>query len=327
MQKEIKYLTIEEQIENLTAKGLLIKSKKTARKYLCDIGYYKLINGYKKPFMFKQKNEDGTIIKKYYENTSIEDLFHLYEFDQNIKGLILKYISFIEVKVKSRMSDVLSQKFGIKEKEYLSVENFKPDSTSNKHKNNKKFLEIQKEIIDTIEHQKTKHPAIKWYSNNYNFYPFWVISNILTLGTISLLYGKMRQAEQNEISRTFGVKSKLFESMLMIMQLFRNACAHNEVIYNYKAYRSLSQNDIKPIYDACKIEVNSKTGRYSKGVNDVFALIIIFKVLLSKEKFANFLSQFNSALNSLNKKIDTQKFQEILLAMGIVEDLSILKNL
>ena len=137
----------------------------------------------------------------------------------------------------------------------------------------------------------------------------------------------MRQAEQNEISRTFGVKSKLFESMLMIMQLFRNACAHNEVIYNYKAYRSLSQNDIKPIYDACKIEVNSKTGRYSKGVNDVFALIIIFKVLLSKEKFANFLSQFNSALNSLNKKIDTQKFQEILLAMGIVEDLSILKNL
>ncbi len=324
MLKELKYLTIQEQIDNLKSKGLIIENDKKAENYLCEIGYYKLINGYKKPFLIKIKSQNGEIAKKYLENTSIDDLFHLYQFDQEIKSLILKYISYIEVKTKARMSDVISKNFGIKESEYLIAANFKPDS---KKKQKQKFSEIYEDIKKNITNQQRRHFAIKWYHQNYNYYPFWVLSNILTLGTISLLYSKLKQAEQNQISKIFGIKSKVFESSLMIMNLFRNACAHNEVVYCYKTIQSLSQKEIKWLYENYNIELNPKTGKYKNGINDILALIIIFKFLLPKSMFSEFLDKFNSALNKLKKDVNDQKFQEILLGMGIVIDLNNLKNL
>lgn len=323
MSNNIKYLNIDEQIDHLIDKGLLIPSKKLAKKYLSDIGYYKLINGYRTPFM-TSITTNNQAHEKYCENTTIDDLYHLYQFDQSLKSLILKNISNIEVMVKSRMSDVISSKYGIKESEYLVATNFKQDNNKSK---SKKFIDIQFEIIKTINNQKNKHNAIKWYSKNYGYYPFWVVSNILTLGTISQLYSIMKQPDQYEISKTFGVKSKLFESILMIMQLFRNACAHNEIVYNLRTFCSLSQKDIVQIYNSYNIKINPKNGKYQKGTNDLFALIIIFKLLLSKGQFTEFISQLKSLINNLKKKIDNTKFSYILDTMGIVGDLEIIKNL
>ncbi len=323
MSNNLKYLNIEEQIEHLLDKGLLIPSKKLAKKYLQDIGYYKLINGYRTPFLTSIM-ENGQTYEKYCKNTTIDDLYHLYQFDQALKSLILKNISSIEVMVKSRMSDVISSKYGIKESEYLLATNFKQDNNNSK---SKKFIDIQCEILKTINNQKNKHNAIKWYTKNYGYYPFWVVSNILTLGTISQLYSIMKQPDQYNISNTFGIKSKLFESMLMIMQLFRNACAHNEIVYNLRTFCSLSQKDIKHIYNQFSIKINTKSGKYQKGTNDLFALIIIFKLLLSKGHFTEFISQLKSLLNNLKKKIDNNKYLYILDTMGIVGDLDILKNM
>lgn len=323
MSQNIKYLNIDEQIEHLESKGLIIPSKKMAKKYLTDIGYYKLINGYRGPFMGIIRDNSGIQKKKYCENTSIDDLYHLYEFDQGIKELIFSFISKIEVMVKARMSDIISSTFGIKESEYLIQSNFKSDSAKEKSE----FLEIHTEILGAINKQKDKHSAISWYSKNYGYYPFWVVSNILTLGTISLLYSKMKQPDQYAISKTFNLRAKTFESVLMIMQLFRNACAHNEIIFNYKTRCSLSHDYIENIYKAYKINKNPKTGRYMHGENDVFAIIIIFKLLLTEGIYNEFIARFKSLLLKLKKKIDDTKYQDILLTMGIVDDLSVIKDL
>ena len=323
MTKDKKYLSLDEQISLLKSKGLIINSKKTAKKYLKNIGYYKLINGYKGPFIITAGNREGEM-NFYVENTSIDSLFHLYKLDQDIKGLVFKYISNIEIMIKSVMSDYISYKYGIKETEYLKSENFRPDTLNSKQK---KFIEIQSEILKTITSQVGKHKAITHYANNYGYFPFWVVSNILTLGTISLLYSKMKQIDQNEISRVFNIKPKTFESILSILQLFRNVCAHNEVIYNYRTYKSLSQKELKYIYEAYNIILDGNTGRYYHGVNDVFSLIIIFKLLLTKDQFSEFISQFNSLLNNFKKKVSETMFNEVLFTMGIVDSLDIIKKL
>lgn len=323
MSKNIKYLDIDEQIEHLINKGLVITNKETAKSYLGRIGYYKLINGYRAPFTYKIVGTNKNYTLAYYENTSIDDLYHLYCFDQDLKGLLLKNISHIEIMVKSRMSDVISQNYGINEDDYLNPNNFKPD---NQNVNLKSFKDIREDIINTIKKQSTKHNSIKWYTEKYGYHPFWIVSNILTLGTISLLYSKMKQPDQYKISNWFRLKSKFFESLLMIMQLFRNACAHNEIVYNYKTLCSLSQNDINEIYNLYKIEKNNKTGKYINGTNDVFAIIIIFKLLLTKDQFSDFLSQLDLLLNRLKKQVDEQKYKSILFNMGIVGSLDIIKE-
>lgn len=323
MKNEKVYLTIEEQIELLKSKGLQIKSEKLVRKYLSDIGYYKLINGYKFPFIILKKDDDGNIKHEFKSNTDIEDLYQLYKFDQDLKSLIQKNISHIEVKVKARMSDFISQNFGIKEKEYLKPDHYKPDSNKS---NGIKFIDLRNDILKSISSQHNKHNSITWYANNYGYYPFWVVSNILTLGTISLLYSKMKQPDQYTISKTFGVKSKLLENMLMLLLLFRNKCAHNEIAYCYKTKRSLNQNDLKEIFTLYNIPIMSSTGRYKYGLNDVFGLIICFKILLDKSQFSEFSAQFKSLLNNLKKRINNDSYNSILDSMGIVGDIEILKN-
>lgn len=323
MHNEKVYLSIDEQIELLKSKGLQIDSEKTTKKYLNNIGYYKLINGYRSPFLILEELEDGTINHKFRSNTSIEDLYQLYKFDQDLKSLIFKNISYIEVMIKARMSDFISQNYGIKENEYLQPTNFKPDTNKT---NETKFIELHRDILKSITEQNKKHDSITWYTENYGYYPFWVVSNILTLGTISLLYSKMKQPDQNRIAKTFGIKPNLLENMLMLLLLFRNKCAHNEIVYSYKTKRSLNQKDLKEIYELYNIPIVSTTGRYKFGLNDVFALIVTFKHLLPKTQFSEFIAQFKSMLSKLQSRINSESYDNIMIAMGIVGDLELIKK-
>ena len=322
MSEDKKFLDIEEQLQKLKDKNLIIPNDKRAKKYLNEIGYYKLINGYKRPFIVKII-ENNVEYKRYVESTTIDDLYYLYKFDQDLKALVFKNILIVETMVKSKMSYVISNKYGIRESDYLQANNFKPDTADSKIK----FIELQANILNSINEQKTKQKSIDWYAQNYGYYPFWVVSNILTLGTISKLYSKMKQMDQYLISNSFGLKSKMLESILMILQLFRNACAHNEVVYNYKTARSLRQKDIKNIYELYNIEKNEKNNKYIHGTNDIFSLIIIFKLMLDKVQFNDFKLQLKSILKNFHKKVNDNLYNNILISMGIVGDLDILHKL
>lgn len=310
MSKDKIYLNPYDQLKHLKIKGLGIPSDKLAENYLRDIGYYKLINGYKRPFMYKKENGETAFLS----GTTINDLYNLYKFDQSLKSLIFKNILLFEVMVKNRMTDLITRKYGLKETQYLNPKNFKPDSKNQKGKTIKDFCQ---EILQNIYSQNGKHKAITHYATHYGYYPFWVTSNIITLGTTSLLYTKMIQSDQNEISKTFGLKSKTFESILMILQLFRNACAHDEVIYNYKTFCSLSQKDLINLFDELKIPKNITTGRYMYGINDILAVVICLELVLNKVDFNEFITQLKPLLNKLKSQINDSMYKNVIEQMGI----------
>jgi len=320
MTKEIKYFTVKEQIEHLKSKGLVIPSTKNARRYLRDIGYYVLINGYKRPFTITQP--DG--IKEYVRNTSIDDLYHLYFFDKSLRELLLRNLNTIEVTVKARMSDLISRKYGVRDSEYLNPANFKPDDTSPKSKR-LPFIDLHAQIQETISRQKGKHKSVQHYSKNYGFYPFWVVANILSFGTIGHLYAKLKQPDQNEIALSFGIKPDLLESALIVMHLFRNVCAHNEVTYNYRTRYSIKQKEIEDIYKLLKIK-KDEHGKYIHGVNDLFCIMILLKLMLPDGFFSNFFNQFKSIINNLKKKVAPATFQSIIYAMGLPKNYEKLKD-
>jgi abortive infection bacteriophage resistance protein len=286
-------------------------------KYLSDIGYYKLINGYKKPFI--EKSQNGC--NKFIDSTSITDLYYLYCFDKGLRELLLRYLNSVEVSIKAKMAEHMSKNFGIKENDYLNPNNYK----TNQHK---PFIDIQTKVLSAIKEQVDKQNAIRHYSKNYGYFPFWVVSNILTFGHICHLYSKMKQPDQYCISKNFNVKAEWLESAMIVMQLFRNACAHNEIVYSFKtvAY-SLNQNEWNDLYKTFNISKDPKTGKYEKGVNDLLAIFFIFKLVLDKAEFLTFISQFESIRNKLKSKVNAKVYERIVELMAIPNDIEKVKNM
>ena len=304
MKKEKRYLTIEEQIKALKQKGLTIPDDKVARKYLLDIGHYKLVNGYRDPFLARQKVFSG--VKTYVKGASIDDLYNLYQFDKELRELLLKYLTMLEVSVKAKMIDLISRKFGKNESDYLNPVHYKKEASR------KTFAEVKTWILDAIDENVKKQGALKFYKENYGFCPFWVVIHILSFGVITRLFSKLKPADQYIVSREYCVKEDFLESSLIIMSMFRNVCAHNDVLYRYQTSNFfLRQKDIRYIYEAFDIPTFKSTGKYKQGTNDLFAIIIIFKLLLSEEIFREFMGTFQEIMAKLRNKVSSGMFENI----------------
>ena len=76
---------------------------------------------------------------------------------------------------------------------------------------------------------------VSHYMLNYGYIPLWVLVNTLTIGTISVFYSHLEQQDQNNIGRFFSLKPDELKTILQVLTLYRNACAHDERLYNLKS--------------------------------------------------------------------------------------------
>lgn len=306
------YMTIDEQVNFLkNEKKLKFKSEKLAKRVLQEVGYYKLINAYKIPF---------TINNQYLDNVYFEDIYNLYKFDTELKTIVFEAATNIEINFKSLLSEVISSQYGIKEKIYLKKENFAPDTGK---ADEYTFAQMKKHIKDSIKKQvDNMQPAVKWYNENYKYFPFWVVVNILTIGSVSRIYGKLKDSDKIIVAKNYKLPYDYLGSYIRHINLVRNICAHNDVLYRYKSINSIPQKikNVKDIYEKLGILKNPKTGRYFKGSNDFLATIIIFKLLLSKENFNLFYTKFKGLLSKLKKTLSPIFYEKILDEMGLPEN-------
>ena len=306
------YMTIDEQVNFLkNEKKLKFKSEKLAKRVLQEVGYYKLINAYKIPFI---------INNQYLDNVYFEDIYNLYKFDIELKTIVFEAATNIEINFKSLLSEVISSQYGIKEKIYLKKENFAPDTGKTDEYT---FAQMKKHIKDSIKKQvDNMQPAVKWYNENYKYFPFWVVVNILTIGSVSRIYGKLKDSDKITVAKNYKLPYDYLGSYIRHINLVRNICAHNDVLYRYKSINSIPQKikNVKDIYEKLGILKNPKTGRYFKGSNDFLATIIIFKLLLSKENFNLFYTKFKGLLSKLKKTLSPIFYEKILDEMGLPEN-------
>lgn len=306
------YMTIDEQVNFLkNEKKLKFKSEKLAKRVLQEVGYYKLINAYKIPFI---------INNQYLDNVYFEDIYNLYKFDTELKTIVFEAATNIEINFKSLLSEVISSQYGIKEKIYLKKENFAPDTGK---ADEYTFAQMKKHIKDSIKKQvDNMQPAVKWYNENYKYFPFWVVVNILTIGSVSRIYGKLKDSDKIIVAKNYKLPYDYLGSYIRHINLVRNICTHNDVLYRYKSINSIPQKikNVKDIYEKLGILKNPKTGRYFKGSNDFLATIIIFKLLLSKENFNLFYTKFKGLLSKLKKTLSPIFYEKILDEMGLPEN-------
>ena len=119
--KTKEFKTLDEQIEILRNRGLVINDVEKAESLLLSENYF-FINGYR--HIFLKNHKDSNFIK----GTTFEELYAVFQFDRNFRNILFKNLLIVENNLKSIISYRLSKKYGIKEKDYLKPSNFSLDS-------------------------------------------------------------------------------------------------------------------------------------------------------------------------------------------------------
>ncbi|MDO4470736.1 MAG: Abi family protein [Bacillota bacterium] len=269
------FLTYDEQIAFLKEKkNLEVQDEEYAKKILFKTGYFPLINGYKETY----KNP---ITSQFQDGITFEDIYELYQFDNDLRSIFIKYILMLERNIKSSLSYHFCLTYGDMQDDYLDINHY--DYSGKK----KIVLQNMLKIMKGQLRNDSDYVYIRHYMKKYNYVPLWVLFNVLTIGQLSKIYSCQKGRVQIQVCQDFGpIKINEMIKMLAVMTKFRNVCAHNDRLFDFRTKDALC--DMK-IYE--RLSIPRESGRYVYGKNDLFAQVIILKLLLPEDEFKTFFHE------------------------------------
>lgn len=285
------YKTDEELIETLINKGVIISDKDFAKANISKYSYYSIINTYKSLFKINGSYKNGT---------KFEEILAVYKFDKNLKAIFLKYILEIEAVVKSYIANTVGKKHSIDN--YLSTSIF-DDKDSDKIKQAIQALIIS--INNEIDKNVGKHEAVTHYKSKYGFVPPWVLTKIISLGTISKFYGLMQQTDKQKVSKMFGLSDNILKMILGNLTTVRNICAHDDRLFDYRSTFYISISKISEYEEKRKHPTTT-----------LFIIILSMKKLLDDTAYNNFIDEINNQFAELSNILTTIGVNDIKAIMG-----------
>lgn len=281
--------------------------------------YYNVVNGYKDLFLDATATQmQGKDVVK--TDADFFEMKALYDFDREIRILFLKYILMIENNFKTALAHEFSKLYGCDN--YLKLDNFDNSSNNNISYITKLFGDIQKEVARQME---KNNPMIAHYMSKYGYIPLWVLVNALTLGKVTTFYRYMKDNDKIVIAKRFGLNFKELHKYMNILGIARNKCAHGERFFNLKFTSNIHTRSI-PYFRRIGIPTDAQ-GNYIMGINDVFAIAIIFKQMLSKSDFNEFVTLLKKQFDRLDASLKTIPLSDVQNEMGFINNWTIIKSL
>lgn len=297
------FKTLDEQVDILKNKGLVIDDVERAKEILLRENYF-FISGYR--HLFFRSNES----KKFIQNTNFREIYGLFNFDRQLRNIIFKNILIIENNIKSVISYNISRNYGITEKNYLNPKNFTREPSKTRQVN-----DLLKKMKRQIRINGGQHEATSHYISNYGYIPPWIVVKVLSFGIVSELYGILKVDDQKNIADVFNINYQELMSYLTILSNYRNLCAHEDIVYEHRAQ--------KPIYNTKYhqlLNIPMMDGEYIYGKEDLFAVIIILKHLLRKDDFTLLLNEISYEIDVLAGKLNVIPIAKVLDRMGFPEN-------
>lgn len=215
--------SFDEQISLLRSRGVVINDETKAKEYLADIGYYRLgfyIYPFEKtyPQLGRHRKHDVRT------GTTIEEIVSLYYFDFDLRSLLYRYISRIEVSLRATVTYALSMKYSSDPTWFISPSVMAPEFIASFNK-------------EVYVHLRSK-PSIKRHHDKYYgpYAPAWKTIEFMTMGNIEVLYDKLLwNTDKRLISQKYNESAiSTFKSYLSAIREVRNACAHGSVLYGLR---------------------------------------------------------------------------------------------
>ena len=296
------FKTIDEQLDILKSKGLVVNDYDQAKEVLLRENYF-FLNGYRSPFLV-------TGSKRFIDGATFEEMYALFTFDRYFRNIIFKNVLIVENNYKSIFSYVVSKKYGYKEKDYLNVENFDRSKEKNRQINDL-IRKLKRQIrINGYQHAATSH-----YINNYGYIPLWVGVKVLSFGLMGELFSILKQEDKEEIASYYKLEAADFGNYLSILSNYRNLCAHEDILYNHETQKGIDDTRFHKELDIPMVE-----DEYIYGKHDIFALIIILKQVLTKDDFKMMMNEINYEIDWLSSKLNSIGVQKVLYRMGFPDN-------
>lgn len=214
-------ITIEQQIDLLKKRGLVIEDEDNAKHSLNNISYYHL-SGYFKPF---QQKDDGFL-----KGTKFEDVLGLYYFDRKLRLHFSNALERIEKSFKTRFIYHVALTLGAN----CLTEN----AAFEKHKE-----KIDKNL------KESKEPFIKRFNEKYSnqYPPVWILAEVLSFGDILNIYNRSLEAQNKKaIAEYYGIGWIYLYSWLENLREVRNICAHHSRLWNRTITKHLKRGTDYP---------------------------------------------------------------------------------
>lgn len=293
------FKTLDEQLEILKGKGLIVEDEVLAKEILLRENYY-FINGYR--ILLMNSTADRTFVV----GATFRELYSIFLFDRCFRNILFKNLLIIENQLKSIIAYQLSRKYGYRDKDYLNPKNFTTDRMKSRR---------VKDVIDKMKRQirvnGSHHMATMHYMNNYGYIPLWVLVKLLSFGVICELYFILKSDDQVAIADMFGVDTNYLENFLPLLSNYRNLCAHEDIVYEHRTEKTIYNT---PYHE--RLEIPRMDDEYIYGKNDTFAVLIIMKYMLRKEDFRVLMKEIEYEVERLDGIVDSIPIEKILDRMG-----------
>jgi abortive infection bacteriophage resistance protein len=200
-----------EQVTAMRDRGCVVKDETAAVEFLKRVNYYRL-SGYF--FVFLQS--DG----KFMEGVTFEKIASVYAFDQELRALVMRVVSEIELSAKSIISYYHGHQYGALG--YMDFTNF-----SDKHDHERFVTQFEAATRNNRNTQFVKHH----FQNYGGSFPIWVATELFTMSMISIFYADLTSADKKAIAKEYNTDYVHLESWLHSASVLRNICAHHGRLY------------------------------------------------------------------------------------------------
>ena len=193
---------------------------------------------------------------------------------------------------------------------YLKAKNFtqRPDKQ-------RQVNDLIKKMNRQVRVNGSQHSATYHYASNYGYIPLWILVKVLSFGIVCEMVSILKPEDQHAISEVYGIDSENLIVYLPILANYRNLCAHEDILYENKTQTCINDTIYHKLLDVPK-----ENNEYIYGKNDLFAVIIIFKILLNKKAFRLMMKEIEYEIELLDGKVDTIEIDRVLDRMGFPED-------
>ena len=230
-------------ITKLKSQNLTVLDEPKANIVLSKINYFRF-KIYLRPFL-------DITTKQFRVNSTFEDAYEIYSFDEELKNILFSIISQIEINLRTKLDQYITA-YTNNPFWYLGNKFF---ADKNKIFNTKVSLknEFLRSQDDFTIHYKENY--INDICNDFKeMPPFWIISELSTFGNILAIFDTFDKKPfalphnknlLDELSQDFGAKNlKELNSWLKLIRDVRNRVAHHSRVWNcnYREPHGIRQN-------------------------------------------------------------------------------------
>lgn len=255
--KRIKFNNYDEQLKKLKQKGLNVEKNDLVVEFLKSNGYYNLITKY--------KNDWYVDNKQYPPETSIYDLYLYHRLEDDLRNILFRFTITFEKRLKEIMAYCISKEIGIYETDYLNPSKYKRRLYN-------KACSITSFLHETLE--ETKYDPTKYYRENYDGVPPWILLNNISLGQARALLSIFPFEMSDYVARHLLP----FNNNICIKYYWARTLQRDEAKELLKLYRSNNYTlEIECISDAQFTCIKNAKAKYIELVKNMISIIHDFR--------------------------------------------------